>query len=97
MKYASMVNRLDTPAAYAWSIHDKARKRCDHGGDIILLSVGDPDFETPHAITQAAVKSLEAGRTHYGFFAGEPALRQAIADRHAALIGQTVKEHFAAV
>jgi len=90
MKYASIVNRLDTPAAYAWSIHDKARRRRDNGEDIILLSVGDPDFETPAAITQAAVKSLEAGRTHYGFFAGEPALRQAIADRHAALTGQTL-------
>ena len=90
MKFASIVNRLDTPAAYAWSIHDNARKRRDKGEDIILLSVGDPDFDTPRAITRAAVKSLESGRTHYGFFAGEPALRQAIADRHAALTGQSV-------
>ncbi len=90
MKYASIVDRLDTPAAYAWSIHDNARKRLNKGEDIILLSVGDPDFETPHAITQAAVMSLEAGRTHYGFFAEEPALRQAIAHRHAVLTGQSV-------
>ena len=90
MKYASMVNRLDTAAAYAWAIHDKARKRQLNGEDIILLSVGDPDFDTPQAITQAAINSLKAGRTHYGFFAGEPALRQAIADRHAEFTGQIV-------
>ena len=47
MKYASIVDRLDTPAAYAWSIHDNARKRLNKGEDIILLSVGDPDFDTP--------------------------------------------------
>ncbi|NCF81521.1 MAG: aminotransferase class I/II-fold pyridoxal phosphate-dependent enzyme [Proteobacteria bacterium] len=90
MKYASIANRLDTAAAYAWAIHDKARKRQLNGEDIILLSVGDPDFETPQAITQAAIDSLKAGRTHYGFFAGEPALRQAIADRHAEFTGQIV-------
>ena len=90
MKYASIVNRLDTAAAYAWAIHDKARKRQLNGEDIILLSIGDPDFETPQAITQAAINSLKAGRTHYGFFAGEPALRQAIADRHARFTGQVV-------
>ena len=82
MKFAAIVDRLDTAAAYAWAIHDKARKRRNAGEDIILLSVGDPDFDTPHGITAAAIKSLEAGRTHYGFFSGEPALRQVIADRH---------------
>ena len=90
MKYASMVDRLDTAAAYAWAIHDNARRRRNDGEDIILLSIGDPDFDTPPAITAAAIESLQAGRTHYGFFAGEPALRQAIADKHAALTGQTV-------
>jgi arginine:pyruvate transaminase len=90
MKYASIVNRLDTAAAYAWAIHDKASKRRNNGEDIILLSIGDPDFDTPQAITDAAIASLKAGRTHYGAFAGEPALRQVIADRHATLTGQIV-------
>ena len=90
MKFASIVERLDTPAAHAWSIHDKARRRRNNGEDIILLSVGDPDFDTPGAITEAAIRSLRAGRTHYGFFAGDPVLRQAIADKHAALSGLSV-------
>lgn len=91
MKFASIVHRLDSAAAYAWAIHDKARRRRDSGEDIILLSVGDPDFGTPPAISEAAITSLRAGRTHYGGFAGSVEFRQALVARHAALTGQTVK------
>ncbi len=90
MKFASIVNRLDTAAAYAWAIHDKARKRREAGEDIILLSVGDPDFGTPPAITEAAVRSLRAGRTRYGGFAGGQEFRQAVADQHASQTGQGI-------
>jgi arginine:pyruvate transaminase len=90
MKFASIVDRLDTAAAYAWAIHDKARHRQNNGEDIILLSVGDPDFGTPPAISEAAIASLRAGRTHYGGFAGGQEFRQAVADRHASQTGQTI-------
>lgn len=90
MKFASIVNRLDTAAAYAWAIHDRARERQNDGEDIILLSVGDPDFDTPPAITDAAIKSLRAGRTHYGGFAGGVAFRQALADRHREQTGEVI-------
>ena len=45
----------------------------------IKLTLGEPDFDTPQAITQAAIASLRAGRTHYGANQGELPLRQAIA------------------
>jgi len=90
MKFASIVNRLDTAAAYAWAIHDRARERQNDGQDIILLSVGDPDFGTPPAITEAAIKSLRAGRTHYGGFAGSAEFRRALADRHREQTGQVI-------
>jgi len=90
MKFASIVQRLDSAAAYAWAIHDRARQRQNDGENIILLSVGDPDFGTPPAITEAAIASLRAGRTHYGGFAGGAAFRQALVERHAALTGQTI-------
>jgi len=90
MKFASIVNRLDTAAAYAWAIHDRARERQIDGEDIILLSVGDPDFGTPPAITEAAIKSLRAGRTHYGGFAGAAEFRRALADRHREQTGQVI-------
>jgi arginine:pyruvate transaminase len=90
MKFASLVHRLDTPAAHAWAIHDLARRRLVNGEDIILLSVGDPDFETPQAIKDQAVTSLAKGRTRYGGFAGSADLRRVIAERHGAMTGQEI-------
>jgi aspartate aminotransferase len=49
------------------------------GQDICSLSAGEPDFDTPAFIRQAAADALEAGHTRYGPVAGEPALRAAIA------------------
>jgi aspartate aminotransferase len=49
------------------------------GQDICSLSAGEPDFDTPAFIRQAAAAALEAGQTRYGPVAGEPALREAIA------------------
>lgn len=90
MKFASITRRLDNEASYAWAIHDRARERQDSGEDIILLSVGDPDFDTPPAITEAAIASLRAGRTHYGGFAGGVEFRQAVVDRHLERTGQRI-------
>jgi arginine:pyruvate transaminase len=91
MKFASIVHRLDSEAAYAWAIHDKARDRQIAGEDIILLSVGDPDFDTPPAITDVAIASLRAGRTHYGGFAGGAEFRKAIVERHLEQTGQVIE------
>ena len=49
------------------------------GKDVCSLSAGEPDFDTPAFIRQAAADALEAGHTRYGPAAGEPALRSAIA------------------
>jgi aspartate aminotransferase len=61
------------------SIAAKARQLLADGQDICSLSAGEPDFETPAFIRQAACEALEAGHTRYGPVAGEPALRAAIA------------------
>ena len=63
----------------AWIVHDLAVERRARGDDIILLSIGDPDFETPAPIRTAATEALAHGRTHYSPIGGEPALREAIA------------------
>ena len=51
------------------------------GRDICSLSAGEPDFDTPAFIRQAAATALEQGHTRYGPAAGEPALREAIAQK----------------
>ncbi len=47
--------------------------------DCVLLTLGEPDFDTPEAITESAVAALQAGRTHYAPNQGVEALRRAIA------------------
>ncbi|MCS5700538.1 pyridoxal phosphate-dependent aminotransferase [Cyanobium sp. FGCU-52] len=63
------------------TIAAKARQLRANGHDICSLSAGEPDFDTPAFIRQAAAAALEAGHTRYGPVAGEPALRQAIATK----------------
>jgi aspartate aminotransferase len=63
------------------AITAKARQLRSEGKDVISLSAGEPDFDTPAFIRQAASDALEAGHTRYGPVAGEPALRQAIATK----------------
>ena len=63
------------------AIAAKAKQLRAEGRDICSLSAGEPDFDTPAFIRQAAATALEAGHTRYGPAAGEPALREAIATK----------------
>lgn len=57
--------------------------------DVISLGVGEPDFDTPWTVREAAMWSLERGATHYTSNRGDPALRQAIARYVSAHFGAT--------
>ena len=61
------------------AIAAKARTLKAEGRDVCSLSAGEPDFDTPAFIRQAAARALDEGHTRYGPAAGEPALREAIA------------------
>lgn len=50
------------------------------GRDPVRLEVGEPDFDTPEHVTEAAVTAMRGGATHYTSNAGLPELREAIAD-----------------
>ncbi|MFJ1749627.1 pyridoxal phosphate-dependent aminotransferase [Streptomyces sp. NPDC088116] len=60
------------------------------GGDLVSLAMGEPDFDTPEQVTEAAHASLRAGRTHYSPVLGEPALREALAEKLAGIAGAPV-------
>lgn len=79
MRFSSLVGRLDAPGGAAWDIHTAARQAEARGEDVILLSVGDPDFATPEPIVERAITALRAGDTHYTAIPGKAALRTAIA------------------
>jgi len=50
-------------------------------GDVIRLELGEPDFDTPTYIKEAAKEAMEKGYTHYTAIAGIPELREAIAEK----------------
>ncbi|MFT4892016.1 MAG: aspartate aminotransferase [Halobacteriales archaeon] len=60
-------------------MYDMAEESIDE--DLVRLEVGEPDFDTPEHITEAAFEAARGGATHYTSNAGLPELRQAIADR----------------
>ena len=61
------------------AISTKARAMKAAGRDVISLSAGEPDFDTPDNIKRAAIRAIEAGETKYTDVAGTLALRQAVA------------------
>ena len=63
------------------SIDSKAKAMKAEGIDVCGFGAGEPDFDTPEHIKQAAIAALEAGFTKYTPSAGLPELRQAIADK----------------
>jgi aspartate/methionine/tyrosine aminotransferase len=70
--------RLGTETAF--EVLARARALEAQGRHVIHLEIGEPDFDTPAHITEAAVKALHDGATHYGPAAGLPELREAVAE-----------------
>jgi len=77
MKLANRVSKVSPSITLAISAKAKAMKA--EGVDVCSFSAGEPDFDTPVHIKDAAKQALDQGKTKYGPAAGEPLLRAAIA------------------
>ena len=90
MQFSQLTARINGEGAAAWDLHELAALALADGNDVIMLSVGDPDFATPKVITQAAIEALQGGDTHYQLVTGRPEVRQVIAQQFqpAHLLGQ---------
>jgi aspartate aminotransferase len=77
MSFAQRMSRLGTESAFEVLARAKALER--QGREIVHLEIGEPDFDTPAHIREAAKRALDDGATHYGPAAGLPELREAIA------------------
>ncbi len=63
------------------AISTKARALKAAGRDVISLSAGEPDFDTPENVKQAAIRAIQAGDTKYTDVAGTLPLRRAVAEK----------------
>lgn len=79
MKLAERVSKVTPSLTLAIAAKAKAMKA--EGIDVCSFSAGEPDFDTPAHIKAAAAKALDSGKTKYGPAAGEPKLREAIAQK----------------
>ena len=77
MQLSTRQQRLGTETAFETLA--KAKKLEAQGKDIVHLEIGEPDFDSPDHVIQAAKKALDDGFTHYGPSAGQQELREAIA------------------
>ena len=73
------VASMQPSATLAMTARAKALIRA--GRDVVSLSAGEPDFDTPAPIVEAAFQALRDGFTHYTPNAGTPELREAIAEK----------------
>ena len=77
MKLAQRMSHLGTETAF--EVLARAKQLEKEGKEIVHLEIGEPDFNTPQNITDAAIEALKEGYTHYGPSAGLPELREVIA------------------
>ena len=77
MKLVSRIRQVTPSMTLAIAAKAKAMKK--DGIDVCSFSAGEPDFDTPKHICEAAKSALDQGKTRYGPAAGEPVLREMIA------------------
>ena len=89
MKTAARMDSIGTETAFEVSARARALEAT--GKSIVYLQNGEPDFDTPANVREAAKRALDDGMTHYPPYAGLPDLRAAIADDTTARRGFTAK------
>ena len=82
MHYPDRVKWIAGASSEAWDIHYQALQDAIADPEVIVLSVGDPDFATPAPIIEVAQEALRNGDTHYTPILGIEPLRQAISETY---------------
>lgn len=78
VKFSERIMQVEPSATLAISARAKALK--NEGVDVVSFGAGEPDFDTPESVVEAAVTALREGKTRYTPASGLPALRAAIAE-----------------
>ncbi len=78
MNYAERMKRLGTETAFEVLV--RARELEAEGKEVVHLEIGEPDFDTPQNISDAAIQAIKEGYTHYNPAAGYPDVRKVISE-----------------
>jgi aspartate aminotransferase len=77
MRLAERVTKITASQSLAMAARAKAMKAA--GADVVSMSLGEPDFDTPEHVRRAAQEAIDNHWSHYGPVPGIPSLREAIA------------------
>ena len=78
-KPSSRISGISPSGKDGWEVHFAALARYQNGEEILMLSVGDHDFDTPSETVEACVTAVRSGHHHYTQLPGLPRLREAMA------------------
>lgn len=90
MRYASITDRIAGLGSDKWAVHYRAKEKIAAGDQVIMLSIGEPDFPAPAAVMNKAVDSLKAGRATYSDGRGEDVMLNAVAELYSHRTGRTI-------
>ncbi len=90
MKLSAFSERISLTGASVWETHTRAILAKERSEDVVVMSVGDNEVDTPAIVVNAAISALQRGDTHYSPVEGKKALRSAVADRQNRLFGLNV-------
>lgn len=80
----------EIPSFIVMDVLERAQELAASGREIIHLEIGEPDFDTPEVIVEAAIRAMADGQTHYTHSLGIRELREAVADHYALRYGVAV-------
>jgi len=84
-------NRVDEMTSFiVMDVLERAKEMERQGVNIIHLEIGEPDFDTPDCVKEAACKALHDGHTHYTHSLGMIELREAVCEHYSNMYGVTV-------
>jgi arginine:pyruvate transaminase len=90
MRYASITDRVAGLGTDKWAVHNAAVQKMAAGEDVLMLSIGEPDFAPPEAVSEEMIRSVRAGRVRYSSGRGEPSVLEAIAQHYRGRTGRDI-------
>lgn len=90
MRYASITDRVAGLGTDKWAVHYAAKAKIAAGEKVLMLSIGEPDFSPPQALSEEMIRSVRSGRVRYSSGQGEPTVLDAIAEHYARRTGRAI-------